>query len=249
MEVSSTTNPTAPTGGTNPTAPLGISSSLSTTVKNEVNFSGWSELSLPILIGSFQVNSSQAIGTPVYEWSTRNTKLGSSYNPQSTDGFLPWSLIMPWYSKMVRMEYALLFKPYKVADAEVRFQAIWNYTGLPTTLSTRTTANHNEVFSFDDSSDEKIITVPQYFMHDNVTTNKSYNTIDPQVPSWVPHTVLTVLINNPYQPNLAQPDNFNVQVFLIPMPQNIKVIAGRRTVFGGNTSGNQLTIFPEPYFM
>jgi len=246
MEVLSTTNPVPPSGGTNTSAPLSITASMSNTVKVQRLLPGWSTLQMPILLETFQISSTQAVGSTVYNWSTRNTKI--QQNHDSTKNKSAWSLVQPYYSKMCRMEYVLILKPFKVADAEVRLQALWNYQGTTKQLTTANTANHNEVFQFDDSSDEKVLSVPQFFMHDNVTTNKTmFNSTTVYPPSWVPDTRLTLVIVNPYQPNLTQPDSFSVQVFLMPIPTNMKVIAARRPV-KGTWNNNETTVVPVPYY-
>jgi len=246
MEVLSTTNPLPPSGGTNTSAPLSITASMSDTVKVQRLLPGWSTLQMPILLDSFQIKSSDTTGHVVYNWSTRYTKIADHHD--STKNKSAWALVEPYYSKMCRMEYLIILKPFKVADAEVRLQAFWNYTGDLVQLNTNKTANHNEVFQFDDSSDEKVLSVPQFFMHDNVTTNKTALNSTTQVPSsWVPDTRLSLVIVNPYQPNLTQPDSFEVQVFLMPVPTNMKVIAARRPV-KGTWSDNTTVIVPTPYY-
>jgi len=246
MEVLSTTNPLPPSGGTNTSAPLSITASMSDTVKVQRLLPGWSTLQMSILLDSFQIKSSHAIGEKVYNWSTRKTGIGNDHD--STKNKSAWALVQPYYSKMCRMEYLLILKPFKVADAEVRLQAFWNYTGDLVSLNTTSTANHNEVFQFDDSSDEKVLSVPQFFMHDNVTTNKTaLSATTQEVPSWVPDTRLSLVVVNPYQPNLTQPDAFTVQVFLMPVPTNMKVIAARRPVQGTWTD-NSTVIVPTPYY-
>uniref|UniRef100_A0AAU8JNG4 Structural protein 2 n=1 Tax=Chipolycivirus sp. TaxID=2809300 RepID=A0AAU8JNG4_9VIRU len=256
MEVPSTTNPLPPSGGTNTVAPLGISSSLSISKTEElesVQYPDWFSANVPVLIGDFTLSTSQTVGTKVFSWTTEVSEL-DYYRPDPADTkntILPWSLVRPYFSKMTRMEYALIFKPIKVTDAEVRLHAIYNYTGdFVGSYTSDALANHNEMFSFDDSSDIKILSVPQFFMHNNQQTNKNVINLNTEwYQSYVPSTTLDIFVANVYQPNLAQPDSFKVKVFLVPIPTNIKTIAARRGVKGGLEGGNNFDIYPHPYFM
>lgn len=256
MEVLSTTNPLPPSGGTNTVAPLGITASLSVTKTAEldsVQYPDWFSANVPILIGDFTVSNAQTIGTKLYSWSTEATDL-SYYRPKIADNknkVLPWNIVRPYYSKMTRMEYVLIFKPIKVTDSEARLHAIWNYTGdHVNNYSTNALANHNELFSFDDSSDVKFLSVPQFFMHDNLQTNVNMDTDTADwYQSYVPATTLDLFVANIYQPNLAQPESFDVLVFLMPIPTNVKTIAARRPIIGGLQDDNNYPILPHPYFM
>lgn len=249
MEVLSTTNPIPPTGGTNAVAPLGISASMSVTKSSELQSTQLTEMMsvpAPILIGEFSVSNQQNVGDNLFTWSTRDTTI-STTNSYS-QGYVPWNLIKPYYSKMVRMEYILIFKPYKVTDCEAKIHAIWTYDGSTPAYSTNVTANHGELFSFDDSSDQKILQVPQFFQSNNITTNETTLSATVSfVPKWVPYTTLQLKLANIYQPNLAQPDSFKVQVFILPIANNAKVISCRRMLRGGYVDNNQ-TINTFPYF-
>jgi hypothetical protein len=256
MEVPSTTNPLPPSGGTNTVAPLGISSSLSISKTEElqsVQYPDWFSANVPILIGNFTLSNTQTVGTKVFSWTTEGPDL-DYYRPEPADlknSILPWNLVRAYFSKMTRMEYALIFKPVKVTDSEARLHAIWNYTGDQVgSYTTNALANHNEMFSFDDSSDIKVLSVPQFFMHNNQQTNTNIQNLNNTwYQSFVPSTTLDVFVANVYQPNLAQPDSFEVMVFLVPIPTNIKTIAGRRGVKGGLEGGNNLEVYPHPYFL
>lgn len=253
MEVQSTTNPIPPTGGTNAVAPLGISASMSVSKTTELTssiFPDWFNVTVPIKLTTFVIDNGMAPGTVTTTWDTAATGL-SQYDPsEPNSGFLPWNLIQPFYSKMHRMEYSLLLKPVKVEDVECRQQVIYSYNDDQLSLTTRNTCNHNEVFSFDSTNDIKIISVPQFFMHNNIATNRNYfvDELNSTINEYVPRTQLTVLLVNSYRPNVAQPTQFDTMKFLIVKPTNMKVIAARRYVKGTLTDNNKV-IYPLPNFM
>jgi hypothetical protein len=248
-EVLSTSNPIPPTGGTNATAPLGISASMSISKSPELTKVLYPQIysyPRPILITKFPISSSQTVGTNVYTWSTVSTGLKA---PLVTDpSFMPWNLIMPYFSRMTKMEYGLYLKPYKVTDAEVKLHILWSYNDSSFNYNTNSTTNHDEEFSFDDASDVKAISVPQFFVHRNITTDKNYTNSTVGVPgAYVPRTKMNLFVANSYQPGLVQPDSFNTQVFVLPYSNSSQVVAGRRYVTGGLTTRVRLT--PEPYFL
>lgn len=253
MEIQSTTNPIPPTGGTNAVAPLGISASMSVTKTTELTssiFPEWFNMTIPIKLAEFVITNETATQEVVSTWSTRSTGL-SQYDPsEAQNGFLPWNMITPFYSKMHRMEYALMYKPVKVEDVECRIQAMYSYNDNQIALNLRGTCNHNEVFSFDSTNDIKVLSVPQFFMHNNIATNRNYLTdeLNSQVNEYIPRTQVTLILNNAYRPNVAQPPSFNVLEFVILKPTNMKVIAARRYVRGTLTDNNQV-IYPLPNFM
>lgn len=255
MEVLSTTNPVPPDGGTNAIAPLGLTSAMSTTktpqLESVIDPSAFVTLS-PILIDKFRVSTSQVIGDKPYEWSIENNKL-KEFLPPSNNldmSIMPWNLVLAYFSKMVKMEYVLVFKPFKVSDCEVRVHAVWDFAReKPQNFQQSRLNNYNELFSFDDASDVKYLSVPQYFMTNNVSTN--INQVDENavyVNPYVPTTKVNLFIANTYQPNLSQPESFEVKVFLVPVVTSAKVIAGRREVKGGTETNNN-PIQPTPYFM
>jgi hypothetical protein len=255
MEVLSTTNPLPPDGGTNAAAPLGLSAAMSVTkspeLASEQEVSAYTSLS-PILIDQFTVGISNIVTDNVYQWSIEANKLKQFLPPRdnSSMSVMPWNLALPYFTKMGKMEYILVFKPYKITDCEIRLQAVWDFARNKTQNFQQSRLNNlNELFSFDDASDVKFLSVPQYFMTNNLQTN--VNQLDENslyVNAYTPTTKLNLFVANAYQPNLSQPDSFNVQVFLIVVPTSMKVIACRRMVEGG-TKTNDNPIEPTPYFM
>lgn len=255
MEVLSTTNPVPPDGGTNAVAPLGLTSAMSTTktpqLESVIDPSGF-VTSSPILIDEFEINTTQVVGQNVYQWSVESNKL-KKFLPTSDNlemSIMPWNLALPYFSKMVKMEYILVFKPFKITDCEVRLYAVWDFAReKPQLFQQSRLNNYNELFSFDDASDIKYLSVPQYFMTNNVATNTNQVDVNSlYVNPYVPTTKVNIFIANAYQPNLSQPDSFKVKVFLIPIATSTKVIAGRRQIKGG-TESNDNPIQPTPYFM
>lgn len=248
-EVLSITNPIAPTGGTNATAPLGISASLSVSKSPQLSKILYPQIysyPRPILVSTIQVSSTQPIGTRVATWSTTNTGLGQYV--LTDPGFMPWNLIFPYFSKMTKMEYVLYYKPYKVTDAEAKLHAIWSYTDSNLAYTLTNTTNHDQEFSFDDASDVKDLAVPQFFMHNNVTSDINYTTsVATAIPVYVPRTRLNLFLANAYQPGIAQPINFNMQLFVLPFSNSNQVVAGRRSVTAGLVTRSR--IFPRPYFL
>jgi hypothetical protein len=255
MEVLSTTNPTPPDGGTNASAPLSLSAALSITKSPQLNKEIVPDAlfqQVPILIDRFKISNSQVVGATAYSWAVYNNGLAKYQPPTNNEGvgFLPWSLIQPYYSKMHKMEYALIFKPVKITDCETRLHALWDYAGSGAVkYTTYGLNNHNEQFSFDDASDLKVLSVPQFWITNNVSTNtNSYDEDTDRVNPYIPVTNLKLFVANTYQPNLTQPDNFEVMVFLMPLPSNMKVMAGRRMVQGALKYGDNVHILPRPYF-
>jgi len=250
MEVLSTTNPIPPTGGTNAIAPLGITAALSitkTSFLTDFITPVATDVQRPILLSQFTCDSTSAIGTSKFKWSTYNTNL-TNYDPNNTNGFIPWNLVKPYYSKMFRMDYEIIFKAYKVTDAETKLHALWTYTDDSISYNTDHLANHNQEFSFDDSSDLTILQVPQFFMHNNVVGDIIYRDSLYSLPAFLPKTNLELFVANRYQPSLMHPETFKVQVFLQPIPSNMKVVHSRRTVTGGYPTNTN--VHPSrPYFL
>lgn len=248
MEVISTTNPIPPTGGANATAPLGISTSFTTSLTSEALKQKVTEarsMGSEILIDTFEISSLSEAPFEVYNWSTVSNKL-SSYNPILS--FLPWNLIKPFYANMLNMEYVLIFKPYKVSDASVKIQGMISYDTLHKPLSTNTFANHNFIFDFNDTSDEFILAIPQYFQHINlVANNPTITSNTSERPGFMPTTSIRLRIMNTYQPNNIIPDTFNVQVFLVLIPNNMKNISAPRELVTGYDAPVNKT--PTKYFM
>jgi len=255
MEVLSTTNPTPPDGGTNASAPLSLSAAFSITKSPQLNKEIVPDAlfqQVPILIDRFKVSNSQVVGDKIYNWSVFKNGLAKYTPPIDNEGvgFCPWSLVQPYYSKMNKMEYVLLMKPVKITDCEVRLHAMWDYTNIgQQEYNERTLNNHNELFSFDDASDLKVLSVPQFWMTNNVTTNtNAYDEGSNRINPYVPTTSLNCFVANTYQNNLTQPDDFEVMVWLVAISQNMKVMAGRRMVKGALKYGDNVHIVPIPYF-
>lgn len=248
MEVISTTNPIPPTGGANATAPLGISTSFTTTLTSEALKQKVTEarsMGSEILIDTFEISSLTEAPSDVYTWSTISNKL-SAYYPSLS--FLPWNLVKPYYANMLNMEYILIFKPYKVSDASVKIQGEIRYDLLHQPLGPNTFANHNFIFDFNDTSDEFILAIPQYFQHINLLANNPILTIGTsERPAFLPTTSIKLRVMNTYQPNAIIPDTFNVQVFLIVIPNNMKNISAPRELVTGFDSPVNKT--PIKYFM
>lgn len=248
MEVASTTNPIPPTGGANPTAPLGISTSFSISMTQEALRQKYIESRsqvTEILIDEFTVSSLLDAPFALYNWSTLQTKL-SRY--LGANAFMPWNLIKPIYSNMLNMEYVLIFRPYKVADAAVKIQSTISYENTTFSLNVNTFANHNFEFDFNDSSDIFILPVPQYFQHINLTSKRpiTSGTVS-TAPAFLPTTKIDMRVMNTYAPNNVIPDTFDVQVFLMVIPNNMKNIAAPREIYGG-WSDPVLTT-PTNYYM
>lgn len=253
MEIPSTTNPIPPTGETNTSAPLGITSALSTSYTKEALMMKTPSMKMvpkPILLGEFTISAQTPPTTLVYTWSTTNTGL-NIYNPANptNNGFLPWNLIMPYYSNLHNMEYALQFCPYKVADAEVNLFGVFSFDGLAFAMGPKLFANTTHSFKFNDTSDEHIEAIPQFFQHSNLMSKQVRLTGQTvAVPPFIPTTRYELRVMNTYQPMSAAPQDFTVQVFLIVKPNNMQNVSAPRYIKAGLdiTPSEQL---PTPYFM
>lgn len=91
-------------------------------------------------------------------------------------------------------------------------------------------SNDSIHFHLDSQDQEFHFVVPQHFMTNFINTltskfNVGSNSFVAQ-PAFLPNTTVTVFIRNPYQPNLVQPNQFDVLVFLTPVVTHATSLAG-----------------------
>lgn len=236
MEQQSLTNPAPPTGEIPTEVPLGINS---TTTDSPVPLNIVAETltsfnyDYGIYLTKFTINNTMETGYKVFDWASLFplAKNSNYYTISNTDFLrwnIPWQLILPFYSRMCKIEWEINFKPIKVGDCRVSIDLINTYGDYsPTTslLSAKALANDSYHKNLDDTDDNLTIRPPMFFMTDNVATDSYRVSVSPGnfsvlQPSFLPSTNLSVFIRNPYVNNPIQPSSFEVLVTLRPIISN-----------------------------
>jgi len=261
MENESLTNPTPPTGVIPTEVPLGINTTTThSPVPNNIipNSLGAYGNDFGIYLTTFTISNTMAPGTRVFTWNSEYPlSLNNQYSTIAGQDYLqwrlPWSLIVPFFSRMGKVEWEMNFKPIKVADCRVSVDIVFNY-GLyapeNTDITNKALANDSLHKNFDDTDDNLTFNIPMFFPTDNVQID-SYRVfgvaLDTIQPAFLPTTSVNVFIRNTYQNSLIQPDSFQVLVTLRPKISNCVGLATRSTAVN-----NQRGIVEEicrPHFL
>jgi hypothetical protein len=265
MEVS-TTNPAPPTGITPTEVPLGITTA-TTVTQGPVNIPRTPATSLslnrPIYIDKFTITPSNVTGQQVYAMTTKFPfgDFPNRYNQNAQEDdtiqfFVPWSLIKAFYSKQCKIDWEMELVPVKVADSRVILDVVFGYDDGQAPPSTQLLYLANDTVSFKlDSQNEPIkIMIPQFWATEVVQTDtfRARQVTAPLFanviqPAFLPTTNVVIRIRNPYQPNLIQPDTFEVLVFLRPIVTTALAIGGKSSVV--NRLPDIETHIPVPYFL
>jgi hypothetical protein len=255
-----TTNPAPPSGVTPTEVPLGISGTISETVM-PVNIPMVKELPIfnqrgrGLYIGSFNISSTQNVGTNVFSWAfdSPTTVSGSNlYSRTLRNGsvFYPsaWEYIVAMYSRMVQIDFDIEFIPVKVGDSRCSVDILFNFEDTIPAYNTRNLSNESMHKVLDDMDDPFRFSVPAFWLTNNCSTRATYDSIEVNTSKspFIPKTRLVVYIRNKYQPNLMQPQSFNVIVILHPKVKNPIGLAPVNP-YARNITGDILA--PDPWFI
>lgn len=245
MEVLSATNPVPPSGTTPTNVPLGISGST-------VPEPGPSEVVLkplqcfrtirPIFYNRIFINNTQQRGTRLFTYETA-FPLGNFPNRYNTISaandvsrpFVPWMLVLPYFSRLCKIDFDLHLTPVKVADCRVSLDLISTYDNLPVTgFAYSTSAMNNDSFYkiLDSQDDELTVSVPAYWVSKFVQTDSSIAQVPLtgqhiMQPAFLPTTQMQCFIRGKYHPSMIQPISFGVLLTVIPRVTCALQIAGR----------------------
>jgi hypothetical protein len=266
-EVISKTNPIPPTGGTNTSVPLGITGSTAETmapVNVPINPTTIYNAGSGVYLGNFQIKDTDVIGTGVFEWQFRKPLTADYKRTTNANGqhspFTPWDYVVAYLSKQTKVTYSMEFIPIKIGDCRARLDFVYNFERRDTFFSaaynTKLLANYNEHKLLDDADQQKLITIPDYFMTNNVTTdvcktrqNSGGVLSDLDLPNaYVPTTNMKVYIAAPYQHNNMQMPNFNVHIILYAHFSNTYGLTGKRSITVKRPNNEDRTDFLTPYF-
>lgn len=227
MQQPITTNP-IPVSGTTSTVPLSIEGTATASLRqnNIVSLPYEPDIKQNLCWhGKFSITSTQTAGTSVFTWDFRHLFItndqtqwvsGSgrtaAYKPS-----LDYNFIKLFFARMSRCNFFLRLLPVKVSDCRVSLNVVFDYNYNDTTVkpvTVRTMNNDNLLIYLDDSKKEEIINVPAFWLVNYVPNTMG---IDAQgtkyvMNSFLPSTRLNFAISSPYQPNLIQPDSFEVIV-------------------------------------
>lgn len=257
----STSNPAPPTGVTPTEVPLGITGTTSQTLsppniiyKEPILFN----LNESIYYGKFRIDKSYVSGLKVFEWQALYPlgNFDNPYNMGNTNGryvyTVPWSLLTAFYSKQCKVDWLMNFTFVKVSDCRVSLDLIFNYNGLSkNTLDPLSLSNDSYHVSVDSQDDNFSFEIPQFWLTNNVQTDSGAIFLTPSTgetiqPAYLPQTVLDVFIRNPYQPNMLQPDFFDVLVTLQPIVRSTVGFAAKSLTKGTAPYPNAIN---RPYFL
>lgn len=255
-QVLSTTTPVAPTGAAPTEIPLGLSGTIAPQLAPAnivptaapIFTQGWGAF-----IGSFQITAGQPVGQLVYSWNTDSPLPNHDYSgTDNTPVFnMPRDLIQAFYSRQSKVDWKLRFKPVKVSDCRVSIDFILSYGSTGPPFDTMAYANESFHKHFDEQDDEFEITIPMYWVTKNIPTyGFPEGPLFTRKPAFYPFTNLSCHIRNTYQPNLMQPNAFNILVFATPIVREVAGIHGP-TPLNNNYNPTSIPVggFPIPYFM
>lgn len=270
MDKIQTTLPTAPSGANPPEVPLGISATITETPiqqnipRKPLNLTDPSKL---IYYGKFSINKSRETGSKLFSWNFR-TPLPDYYAMQwlltqasTLSQNIPWALWRAYFSRQCKIEWELIFEPVKAKDCRFSMDAVFSYDEktIDDSLTSTTLFNDSIHMVMDDPDQQFTILVPAYWMTATTPTDKivlfylekeevpNYELLDP---AFLPTTNVTLYLRAPYTPNLVQPDEIDVLVYVRPIVTQItgnvcKTIIGDYSKFDGNGSKVPVT----PWFM
>lgn len=256
----STSNPTPPDGLTPTQVPLGISGTTSEILgppniiyKQPVAFN----LNESIYYGQFTIDNTLSTGSRVFQWDSFYPlgNFPNVYNSGESNGrytyCVPWSLLTAFYSKQCKVDWLMNFTFIKVPDCRVSLDLIFNYNGETKVLYTPELLGSDSYHVIIDSQDDNFsFELPQFWLTNNVQTDSAAvifsSTGQTIQPAFLPTTHLDIFIRNPYQPNMLQPDSFQVIVTMQPIVRSTVGFAAKsltRTAAPYNPSVNR------PYFL
>jgi hypothetical protein len=244
MNVISTTNPIAPTGATPTEVPFGISGSTTlNSIPADLQPASGSMLysGHGLFLTRFSISTLDTVGSVVWNFDARfplgrnafenryyRVSSGGNYRP-----IVPWDLWPVWFSAQCRVDYELVFVPVKVGDSRVSLDFVFDYSGLGNTgpYGTDTLVQDSFHKLIDDQDDQFSFTVPLIYVTKLVNTvPPKFGTLAPtsnDFPAFLPQTTMQVFIRSPYQPNLMQPNSFDVLVFMRPIVRDTQTVVGR----------------------
>jgi hypothetical protein len=270
MDVISLTNPIPPQGTTNTTVPLSITASTAET-SSPVNVpikvtNVYSEMR-GVFFDLLTISDTNAIGSRVFQYNYRSL-FASKYNltnsiveDQVVSGFMPWALILPYFSKFCKMEVDFALNPIKIADSRVRLDIVSTYDRtFDSKYNVNTLANPNMHILLDDPTDTINISMPTYFISNNVSTDAVMakviiggGTITRQIDSSLaPTTLMTSYIASPYQHNSLQMPSFKVLVEAFPRFSNVLGLTAKRYIKVERVINNDdltRSSYLTPYFL
>ncbi|AXV43875.1 hypothetical protein 2 [Yongsan picorna-like virus 3] len=225
MEQIVTTNP-IPVSGTTSTVPLSIegTATAGTSQNNIVQM-----LYEPDILqqlswhGKFTINQTQSRGASVFTWDfahlfRTNEQLlwvsgsgkQSVYKPS-----IDYNFVRLFFARMSRCNFFLRLIPVKVADCRVSLNVLFDYASRDTVIkpvTVTTMSNDNMLILLDDPKKETIINVPAFWLVNYIPNNMGIAGTKYMLNSFMPTTRINFTISSPYQPNLIQPDSFEVIV-------------------------------------
>nr|UCC70384.1 hypothetical protein [Hammarskog picorna-like virus] len=227
MQQPITTNP-VPVSGTTSTVPLSIEGT-ATASANQENLARM--LYEPDLLqnlswhGKFTINATQAPGTSVFTWDFRHLFTAASqiqwvvgagrlaaYKPS-----LDYHFVRMFYARMSRCNFFLRLLPVKVADCRVSLNVLFDYSYndvdiLP--VNVKTMSNDGLLVLLDDPKKEVIIDIPAFWLVNHVPNTMGIDETGNKyiLNKFLPTTRANFTISSPYQPNIIQPDSFQVIV-------------------------------------
>lgn len=258
MNTISTTNPAPPSGITPTEVPLGTSGTISET-KAPVNIPILKEMAMfsqqgrGLYLGSFEISTTSTVGTKVFDWSLKNPTyfntltLYNGYSNLAKHVRMPWEFILPYFSRMGKMDFDIEFIPVKVGDCRASLDIIFNQQNRSPAYSTAMLNSDSLHKVMDDMDDPCRFSVPAFWLTNNVSTRRSspLNSTDLLQSPFIPYTRVSAYIRNKYQPNLMQPSSFSVVVILHPKPSNNVAIASMSAF----VSQSGINVESNPWFL
>jgi len=249
--VPATTQPLPPSGEATPFVPLSIESALTLEeLANNIPNSYENAMMFPygVLYTDLTVTSTYEPGASLGSLDVRNIFNGlqflSVFGLSQINGFMPWNLITPFYSKVTRMEYLVRHIPVKVADCRVKLDVFFRFNGTTAPYATATYNSPNVHMELDDPSGQIDLYIPQVYVSNNVPTDKFLTQVS-EVSPLVPQTRATYYVTTQYSPNALQPTSMRIVRVIYPTNNNTVGLAVKRTIEAAN--GN--TMMLRPYFL
>lgn len=252
--VDSTTQPLPPLGGATPTVPLSIEATLTHGILAENIPSADEhpfEYPFGIFLNSTEISHNHQSGRELFTFESRGflkqLNLLQTFDAEfgRVNGFMPWSLIKPFYSKTVRMEYFVRLIPVKVADCRARIDILSRFDGTEANYETKAYQQPNVHFSLDDPSDQIDFCFPQVYVSNTIPTDKMNMAGSPQYSYLMPKTVSTAILTTPYTPNSIQPTNMQLLAIVYPLALDAQAITVKRTILAADGAVQML----KPYFL
>lgn len=259
METSKT-NPVPPTGVTPTEVPLGITARTAIgdfPADIVVEHKSALETDLDIFYGSFPISATDNTGQNVFKHTTL-WPLGDFANRYNTVSgadstlrfFVPWCLVLSFFSKMCKIDWIMRLLPVKVADCRVSLDILFNYDQTPDgnrVYSTKLMASDSIYKILDSEDDDLTFQIPMFWLTKALQTDVIGSSVGPVMPAFQPITETRIYIRNKYVPNLMQPNTFNVLVYLTPIVRNITTLAGKSALNLDVVTPDRRQ--PRPYFL